>query len=106
MSWEKLCILGDAAKYDASCASSGVDRKGVQGSVGSAGSFGHLSQLERRRPLYLAAKGAADQPVHVPLCLLRQFRRPGCTADGLSAPRNWPILRWPFISVIISKDCF
>ncbi|MBQ7479222.1 MAG: putative DNA modification/repair radical SAM protein [Selenomonadaceae bacterium] len=33
---EKLRILGDAAKYDAACTSSGADRKGSRGSMGSA----------------------------------------------------------------------
>ena len=33
---EKLRILGDAAKYDAACTSSGADRRGSRGSMGSA----------------------------------------------------------------------
>ena len=33
---EKLRILSDAAKYDAACTSSGVDRKGSRGQLGSA----------------------------------------------------------------------
>lgn len=33
---EKLSILSDAAKYDVACTSSGVDRKGKEGSIGSA----------------------------------------------------------------------
>lgn len=33
---EKLRILTDAAKYDVACTSSGIDRKGVKGSLGSA----------------------------------------------------------------------
>ena len=37
---EKLTILSDAAKYDVACTSSGVNRKGVQGSIGSAVSCG------------------------------------------------------------------
>ena len=32
---EKLEILSDAAKYDAACTSSGVDRKGEKGGIGS-----------------------------------------------------------------------
>jgi len=32
---EKLSILSDAAKYDVACTSSGVDRKGVAGSIGN-----------------------------------------------------------------------
>ena len=37
---EKLKILTDAAKYDVACTSSGVDRKGKKGSVGSASACG------------------------------------------------------------------
>ena len=33
---EKLRILSDAAKYDAACTSSGVNRAGVKGQLGSA----------------------------------------------------------------------
>ncbi len=33
---EKLTILADAAKYDASCASSGSNRKAVPGGIGNA----------------------------------------------------------------------
>ena len=34
--FEKLKILSDAAKYDASCTSSGVNRKAGRGQIGSA----------------------------------------------------------------------
>ena len=37
---DKLKILTDAAKYDAACTSSGVDRRGSGGSIGSAVSCG------------------------------------------------------------------
>lgn len=37
---EKLRILADAAKYDVACTSSGVERKGVKGAIGSAASAG------------------------------------------------------------------
>ena len=37
---EKLRILADAAKYDVACTSSGVERKGVKGAIGSAVSAG------------------------------------------------------------------
>ena len=33
---EKLTILSDAAKYDVACTSSGVNRKGIPGSIGNA----------------------------------------------------------------------
>lgn len=37
---EKLRILSDAAKYDAACTSSGVNRAGVKGQLGSAAACG------------------------------------------------------------------
>ena len=37
---EKLEILTDAAKYDVACTSSGVDRAGVKGQLGSAAKAG------------------------------------------------------------------
>ena len=37
---EKLRILSDAAKYDAACTSSGVDRKGKSGTMGNASACG------------------------------------------------------------------
>lgn len=37
---EKLTILSDAAKYDVACTSSGVERKGKAGSMGSASACG------------------------------------------------------------------
>lgn len=37
---EKLTILSDAAKYDVACTSSGVDRKGKEGSMGNAAACG------------------------------------------------------------------
>lgn len=37
---EKLTILSDAAKYDAACTSSGVDRQGKQGELGNAQACG------------------------------------------------------------------
>ena len=39
-SMEKLRILTDAAKYDVACTSSGVDRAGVRGQLGSAAAAG------------------------------------------------------------------
>lgn len=37
---EKLVVLSDAAKYDAACTSSGVDRKGKPGALGNAAACG------------------------------------------------------------------
>jgi putative DNA modification/repair radical SAM protein len=38
--FDKLKILTDAAKYDAACTSSGVDRKSSKGGIGNASAFG------------------------------------------------------------------
>ena len=38
--YDKLTILSDSAKYDVACTSSGVDRSGKQGSIGSAAKSG------------------------------------------------------------------
>ena len=38
--YDKLTILSDSAKYDVACTSSGVDRSGKQGSIGSAAKAG------------------------------------------------------------------
>lgn len=37
---EKLTVLSDAAKYDAACTSSGVDRAGAKGKIGNAAAAG------------------------------------------------------------------
>ncbi len=37
---DKLTILTDAAKYDAACTSSGIDRTGKPGRLGSAAACG------------------------------------------------------------------
>ena len=37
---EKLRILSDAAKYDAACTSSGVDRRGQSGMTGNSSACG------------------------------------------------------------------
>ena len=37
---EKLKILTDAAKYDVSCSSSGTERRGQDGHLGSAAAMG------------------------------------------------------------------
>jgi hypothetical protein len=61
----KLSILADAAKYDASCASSGGTRRDSSAQQGR-----HLPQLRARRPLHLAAEDPAHQLVHIRLRLL------------------------------------
>ena len=72
---EKLAILADAAKYDASCASSGAPDAGASSGgagIGSTSRHGHLPQLRARRPLHLAAQDPADQFLRLRLPLLRQ----------------------------------
>ncbi len=84
----KLAILADAAKYDASCASSGSqprDSVGGRG-IGSAEGMGICQQLRARRPLHLAAQGPADQLLPVRLPLLREPRLEQRAARAASAP--------------------
>ena len=52
---EKLKILTDAAKYDVACTSSGVERKGKDGCIGSASEAGlHFSPEDSlHEPVYL-----------------------------------------------------
>ncbi len=71
---DKLEILADAAKYDASCASSGRRNAVVegQGRAGRHQRHGHLPQLYAGRPLRLAAENPADQLLPVRLPVLRQ----------------------------------
>lgn len=62
---EKLRILADAAKYDVACTSSGVDRKGMKGSLGNSKACGICHSFSAGWQMYLAIKGAADES----LCL-------------------------------------
>lgn len=57
----KLEILTDAAKYDVACTSSGVDRSGEKGKLGSAVACGHLPQLCSGRQMHFPAEGAHEQ---------------------------------------------
>lgn len=57
---EKLEILSDAAKYDVSCTSSGVDRRGKKGSLGNSWCRRHLPQFCRGRQMYLPAEDPAE----------------------------------------------
>ena len=52
---EKLEILADAAKYDASCASSGARRAGNGQGIGHSERHGHLPLLHAGRTLRVAA---------------------------------------------------
>jgi hypothetical protein len=72
----KLAILSDAAKYDASCASSGAvkrDSIGRQGRRLHRG-HGHLPRLCAGRPLHQPAEDPADQLLHLRLRLLHEPR--------------------------------
>ena len=70
---EKLTILADAAKYDAACTSSGLDRQAKRGRIGSSTVHGGLlPHLFRRRPVRDPAEGAAHQRVCLRLPVLRQ----------------------------------
>ena len=50
---EKLKILTAAAKYDVSCTSSGVERKGKAGSMGSASEMGIAIVFRRMDGVFL-----------------------------------------------------
>ena len=74
----KLAILADAAKYDASCASSGAREAGLAGTARASArptGIGHLPHLHAGRPLRLAAEDPADQLLRLRLPLLRQPRQ-------------------------------
>lgn len=58
---EKLRILSDAAKYDAACTSSGVNRAGVKGQLGSAAACGICHSFASDGPVHLPFKGANDE---------------------------------------------
>ena len=64
---EKLTILTDAAKYDAACTSSGVNRQGPGGVYRQYHLLYRrvLPLLLRRRAMRDPAEGADDQPVRV-----------------------------------------
>ena len=70
----KLAILADAAKYDASCASSGTVKRTSAGGKGHRVNRRqrHLPQLRPRWPVYLAPQDPVDQQLHIRLPLLHQ----------------------------------
>ena len=69
----KLTILADAAKYDASCASSGAKGRNCSAAKASARWTGPGSpRLHAGRALRLPAQDPAHQLVHVRLRLLRE----------------------------------
>jgi hypothetical protein len=62
---QKLEILADAAKYDASCASSGAPKRTARnGGIGSTGKS-HLSRIYAGWTLYLALESLADKFLHL-----------------------------------------
>ncbi len=58
---EKLGILSDAAKYDVSCSSSGVSRRGDGTGIGNTLKAGHLPQLWGGRKVYFPSQGSFYQ---------------------------------------------
>ena len=84
----KLRILADAAKYDASCASSGSTRKRPEGGSATRRAW-HLSQLHAGRPMRLAAEDSADELLHLRLPLLRQPRVERYCRARDSRSRRW-----------------
>ena len=68
---EKLEILADSAKYDVACTSSGVDRPGRHGALGSSAAAG-ICHAHGGRAVRLPPEGALLQRVQLRLQLLRQ----------------------------------
>ncbi len=60
---KKLEILADAAKYDAACTSSGLNRAGRPGTIGSTTLGRLLPLLLRRRAVHFPSQSADDQRV-------------------------------------------
>jgi hypothetical protein len=100
---EKLRVLADSAKYDASCASSGVTRRGVAGGLWQFRRDWHLPQLHARRPLRLAAE---DPPSPTSASTTANTASIACraTCRGRVSPcRRWSTLR---SIAIASRGCF
>lgn len=58
---EKLKILAESAKYDVSCASSGISRAHKSGGIGNTAGWGICHSFSEERPLYFIIKNNADQ---------------------------------------------
>ena len=87
---QKLAILADAAKYDASCASSGTTQARQprrQGHRLDRG-HGHLPRLCAGRALHLAAQDPADQQLHFRLRIIASTARARTSAARASRPRR------------------
>ena len=74
---DKLKILADSAKYDASCSSSGSTRKNTPGGIGACRD---LSQLFCRRQMYFAFETSSHQLLHVRLSVLHKPHLERCSA--------------------------
>ena len=104
---QKLEILADAAKYDASCASSGTAKRNSQGRQGHRldRGHGHLPRLCARRPLHLAAQDPADQQLHLRLPLLHQPQELERPPRALHRRRRSSTSRSPSTGATISRGC-
>jgi hypothetical protein len=67
--------LADSAKYDASCASSGVARPGVPGGLGNSDGTGISHSYMPDGRCAFAAEDSAYEFLHLRLPVLRQRRR-------------------------------
>ena len=103
----KLAILADAAKYDASCASSGTSQARLARRQGHRldRRLGHLPQLRARRPLHLAAEDPAHQLLHLRLPLLRQPRVEQRRRARASRSTRWCSSRSTSIAATASRAC-
>ena len=102
---KKLEILTDAAKYDVACTSSGVDRAGKRGSLGSATAVGICHTF--------AADGRCISLLKVLMsnacaydCAYCQNRRSNDIPRATFYPESLPISPSPFIAATILKGCF
>ncbi len=79
----KLEILSDAAKYDASCASSGGEKRNALKGAWDPPGLGDLSCLCARWALHFSSQNPDDQFLHVRLRLLRQPGFQQCRTHAL-----------------------
>ncbi len=83
---DKLAILADAAKYDAACTSSGLNRQS-RGGIGHYDCSGLLPLIFGRRAVCYPAEGPADQPLRIRLSILYQPPLQRCAPNRLHASR-------------------
>ena len=104
---QKLAILADAAKYDASCASSGTKKRDSlrrQGDRLDRGD-GHLPRLCAGRALHLAAQDPADQQPASSIAIIASTARARTSAARASPPRRWCGSPSLSTGAIISRAC-